>query len=434
MSAPDPLPREALQRSERNVAALLFVTVSLFMELQVGQLTSVGRFSWQYFVYIALAVGIPLLHAPEVIRALFERGRLLLLLLLWGGGWQLYMGDTAAAAQLLLLVLVAGWISTDRVKLDVRDLIELYILLIVAGAAILLLTDWNLYSLIPGRANPDFGVWRVSFYPNVAYSGIVSLALLLILTSDARIARAYPLVLAVAAYFLVFSFVRGALVSLLLYVLLRWWFSRWPTPRPRRMFWTALLAAFGFVMAMAVSARVIYEIQDYPGISALLLRGETGVSLDRISYQLYRPWLWNEQIKLFFSSPLLGGWGSADFYGLVAKTIEIPETMLISAGTEALPTRLLVVFGLSGALFTIYLIARLRHLAFKDDRWACACFPALFSLMMSWGSVFHASDGMFVILLLIMTKGADGFTRRGVPLARTMEAGASHPVMAAQRG
>jgi hypothetical protein len=112
------------------------------------------------------------------------------------------------------------------------------------------------------------------------------------------------------------------------------------------------------------------------------------------------------------------GWGSADFYQLVAKTIEDPDAIIISAGSEALPTRLVVVYGLPGLLFSVYLFVRLRKLALSDDRWACACFPALFSLMMSWGSVFHPSDAIFVILLLIMTKGSEGFMYRE-PSSRT---------------
>ncbi|MCS3765325.1 hypothetical protein [Bradyrhizobium centrosematis] len=355
-------------RALRNRSALLFVSISLVMGLQVGQLTSFGRDSWQYWIYVTLAISFPLLSPIKIMRALLEEGKPLLLLLIWAGCWQLYAGDTHAVAQLFLLVLMTGWTLTDRVQLDVHDLCRLYVFLVLAGAAILIVTNWNPYSLIPGRADSDFGVWRVSFFPNIAYSGILSFAVLLILTSSFRLARSLPLLCIVVAYFLIFSFVRAVFVSFLLYALLRVWFSRWSTPRPLRMFWISLLVAFGFVLTTAASPRIIYEIQDYPGISAFLLRGETGVSLDRVYYQLYRPWLWNEQFKLFLTSPWLRGWGSADFYGLVAKTLENPEATLISGGSEALPTRLLVMFGIPGALFTVYLIARLRSLALEDDR------------------------------------------------------------------
>ena len=210
--------------------------------------------------------------------------------------------------------------------------------------------------------------------------------MLLILTRDGKSAWAHPLVILIAIYFLVFSFVRAALLSALIYAVLRWWFSRWELPRPRRMFWTALCVSLGFVALTAVAAKLLYLTQDFSWVSVLMLRGKTGLTVDDIAYQLYRPWLWDQQLNLFLSSPWLMGWGSADFYRLVAITIENPDAIIISAGSEALPTRLLVVYGLPGLLFSVYLFARLRKLAMADDRWACACFPALFSLMMSWGA------------------------------------------------
>jgi hypothetical protein len=73
---------------------------------------------------------------------------------------------------------------------------------------------------------------------------------------------------------------------------------------------------------------------------------------------------------------------------------------------------LLATYGIAGALFTLYLVRRLRVLAWRDDRWACACFPAIFVLMMNWGSVFHPTDGIFIILTLMITKGSAGFVRR----------------------
>jgi hypothetical protein len=418
------------RRPARNLAMLAFVTISLFMGMLVQQTTAIERGSWQYFVYTALALALPLCGLREISNALFDRCKLLLLFLVWAGCWQLCVGDGRAAAQLLLLVLVTTWVATDQARLEVHDLTRLYLALIAAGVIVLNFTDFNPYSLIPGRAIPDFGVWRVSFFPNIAYSGMLSLTLLLILTSDMKMGRARPVLIAIATYFLVFSFVRAAFVAGFMYLLLRFWFSRWPNPRPKRMFWISLCVASGFVLATAISANVLYQVQDYPWVSAMLLRGETNLTVDQIAYQLYRPWLWSEQLNLFASSPWLMGWGSTDFYGLVAKTVENPDTMLISGGTEALPTRLLVVYGLPGLLFTIYLVTRLRKLALEDDRWACACFPPLFSLMMTWGSLFHPSDAVCVILLLIMTKGAKGFTNAAIESAPEVEAETSGPAAA----
>jgi len=393
-------------------ALFVYVCLSLMMGMLVQQTIGIERGSWQYIVYDAAAVMLPLLSLPAIVRSLFGRCWLLLVFLLCAGTWHFLVGDTRAVAQLLLLILVLSWVSTDRAILDVRYLVRLYIVLVLVGIAILTFTTLNPYSLIPGRAIPEFGIWRVSFFPNVAYSGILSLALLLILTRDAASARAHPLLMLVVTYFLVFSFVRAALISALIYILLRWWFSTWQVPQPKRMFWMALCVALGFVALTAMSAKILYLAQDYSWVSTLMLRGDSGLTVEQIAYQLYRPWLWDQQINLFLSSPWLMGWGTADFYRLIAKSVSDPDAIIISAGSEALPTRLLVVYGLPGLLFTIYLIARLRQSALDDDRWACACFPALFSLMMSWGSVFHPSDAFFVIFLLIITRGANGFTPR----------------------
>jgi hypothetical protein len=416
----------------RNCAILTYVCLSLSMGMLVQQTTGIERGSWQYLVYVAAAVALPLLSLPAIVRSLFGRSWLLLLFLVWAGVWHLGGGDGRAVGQLLLFVFAVSWVSIDRAMLDTRDLVRLYIALILIGMGVLCFTVLNPYSLIPGRALPDFGIWRVSFFPNVAYSGILSLALLLILTRDIKSAQAYPLLILVATYFLVFSFVRAALFSALIYIVLRWWFSRWQLPQPKRMFWTALCVSLGFVALTAVSAKLLYLTQNFPWVSTLMLRGRIGLTVDEIGYQLYRPWLWDQQLSLFLSSPWLMGWGSVDFYQLVARRVADPDAIIISAGSEALPTRLLVVYGLPGLLFSVYLFARLRKLALADDRWACACFPALFSLMMSWGSVFHPSDAIFVILLLIMTKGSEGFTYREASSATEAEQNAGIPPAAVQ--
>lgn len=438
MSEVTTIPTVQVQESERDRAPrrsraiLVYVCLSLLMGMLVQQTIGIERGSWQYLVYVAAAVALPLLSLPAIVRSLFGQGWLLLLFLLWAGAWHFWVGDGRAVGQLLLFVFVMSWVSIDRAMLDTRDLVRLYIVLILIGMGVLWFTTLNPYSLIPGRALPDYGIWRVSFFPNIAYSGILSLGMLLILTRDAKSARAYSVVILVATYFLVFSFVRAALFSVLIYIVLRWWFNRWQLPQPKRMFWIALCVSLGFVALTAFSAKLLYLTQNFPWISTLMLRGQMDLTVDQIAYQLYRPWLWDQQLNLFLSSPWLMGWGSIDFYQLVAKTIENPDAIIISAGSEALPTRLLVVYGLPGLLFSIYLFARLRKLALADDRWACACFPALFSLTMSWGSVFHPSDAIFVILLLIMTRGSEGFTYREASSATEAEQNIRIPGAAVQ--
>ncbi len=410
---------------------LVYVCLSLSMTMLVQQTVGIERGSWQYLAYVAVAIALPLLSLPSIVRSFFGRCLLLLVWLLWSGAWFFWTGDDRAVAQLALLVLAMAWVATDQARLDAGDLAKIYVGLILIGIGILSFTTLNPYSLIPGRAIPAYGIWRVSFFPNIAYSGILSLALLMILTRDARLVRTYPLLIIVAIYFLVFSFVRAALLSALIYFALRWWFGRWQAPQPKRMFWTAICVAFGVVALTAASVPLLYSMQDYPLVSAIMLRGMAGLTVDQISYQLYRPWLWSQQLNLFLSSPWLMGLGSADFHGILASQEEF-QTRLISAGSEALPTRLLVAYGLPGLLFSVYLVQRLRQLALADDRWACACFPALFSLMMNWGSVFHPSDALFVILMLIVTKGSEGFASDDKSSEFDAERKASLPVTSGQ--
>jgi hypothetical protein len=164
---------------------------------------------------------------------------------------------------------------------------------------------------------------------------------------------------------------------------------------------------FGFNLAIFLSAPILYALQNNDLVSTFLLRGRNDLSISDILYQLYRPWLWSAHLHLFFSSPGWMGWGSS-----YQAILDAGGTPIATTGSESLPTRLLATYGIAGALFTFYLVRRLRVVALRDDRWACACFPALFVLMMNWGGVFHPTDGMFIILMLMITKGSAGFVGR----------------------
>jgi hypothetical protein len=401
-----PAPPNNAQKVPRHRAMLAFVTLSLLVTMSLDQTSSFARGSLQYWLVVLPALLLPLLDLPAILKRLFGEARLLLVFLVCAGGWHLAMGDVRVTLQLFQFILVLTWISTDRASINVRDLTRLYMLLVVVGVSILLFSDFNRYGLIPGRSDPAYGLWRVSFFPNIAYTGILSMAMVLVLTRSKDVARQHPIVLAIATYFLVFSFVRAAQIAAMIYLAIYYLFLRNSAPRPIRMFWIALLVAFGFNLAVLVAAQILFVLQNYPLVSTLFLRGETNLSIDDILFQLYRPWLWRTHFHLFFSSPGWMGWGSPEFY---QRALDATGPPLPTIGSESLPTRLLASYGIAGALFTVYLVRQLRQLAFLDDRWACACFPAVFVLMMNWGSVFHPSDSIFVILLLIMTKGSKGF-------------------------
>jgi len=399
-------PAVARAQGQRHWAMLVFVALSLLVTMSLGQTEGFARGSLQYWLVVTPAVVLPLLDLAAIVKTLLGRAKLLLVLLLWAGGWHFAAGDARATFQLCAIILVLTWISTERASINVRDLTRLYLLLIVVGLSISFLSDFNHYGLVPGLSDPVYGLWRVSFFPNIAYTGTLSLVMLLVLTRTKERAGQHPVVLIIAIYFLAFSFVRAALIAAIIYLVLYYYFRRRATLQTARMFWIALVVAFGVNIAVASSANILYALQDNPLVSTIFLRGKNDLSVDDILYQLYRPWLWTAHLRLFLSSPVWMGWGSPEFYQPMLDATGPP---LATTGSESVPTRLLASYGIAGMLFTLYLVRQLRELAFRDDRWACACFPAVFFLMMNWGGVFHPTDGMFILLSLMTTRGSDGF-------------------------
>lgn len=393
--------------SRRHWAMFGFVALSLLVTMSVGQTEGFQRGSLQYWLVILPAVTLPMLDLRAIVGTLLERARLLLWFLLGACIWHFFKGDIWTTAQLYTLVLGMTWISTSRAQISIGDLTRLYFVLVMIGLLVLLFLDFNQYGVVPGFSHPDFGIWRVSFYPNIAYTGALSFVMVLVLTRTKAGVRRHPIVFAIASYFLVLSFVRAALIALLIYAVLYWYFCKDPEVQSRRMFWISLLVAFGLPLAVFWSADLLYWLQDSILISTFLLRGKAELSVEDILYQLYRPWLWATHLHLFLSSPAWMGWGS-----LYQSMLDAAGPPQVTTGSESLPTRLLATYGIPGIFFTFYLVRLLRELAQAGDRWACACFPAIFFLLLNWGGFFHPADAMFVLLLLFVTRGADGFTCR----------------------
>lgn len=391
--------------SSRNVAMTAFVAVGLIVAMSVSQFQNIEVGSFRYWLLILSALLLPLFDLPAIIKMLLGGALLLLGFALVAGGWHVAHGDVRAVVQLALLIYVTAWVATDRAILNVEDVVRLYLLALGLGVGVLLFTDHNIYSLVPGRAASGVAAGRVSFFPNIAYTGMLSFAMLLVLTRDKQLARRHAVVLAISIYFLLFSGVRSTLIATVIYLTLYLLFSRYSDAKLGRMFWIALLVAFGINVAIWQSAKVLFLLQDNFLVSKLLLRGERGLTLDLIAYQLYRPWLWEVQAKIFAASPGWMGWGVFDF----SKMIIGESQPLASSGSESLPMRLLTIYGIPALLFTAYLIVCLHRSARRGDRWACASFPAIFMLMMNWGSSFHPTDFVFVLLMLVVLRGSAAY-------------------------
>lgn len=392
----------------RHLGLFLFAAISLLVSMSLSQTEAFEQGSLQYWVLVLPAALLPLPDLQRIGHTLRGPAQTLLYLVLAAGAWHLARGDARAVTQLALLVFVLAWISIPSAGFKIDDLVALYVVLVLLGIAVNILTSFSPYGILPGRTVEEFGTWRVSFFPNIAYTGILSLAILLVLTKDWATARRHPLVLALAAYFMFFSFVRTALIGFGLYALMRWWLHRQRSRNSTGVFWLTVGVGVGATVLIASSAIVIEAIQQVPYVPELLLQGKSDLSAEEILDQMYRPWLWLKQLELFVTSPSLMGWGTFSFSELAAGDVD--PSHIVSEGSEALPTRLLATYGLAGLTFLYYIFSRLRRLAILGDQWACACFPAVFLLLMNWGGVFHPTDALFAIFLMMVVRGNRAFT------------------------
>lgn len=393
------------KREQRNFAMLLYVVISLGISMTISQEEIPEIYSFSYWLLIASALLLPMTDVGGIWHTLIGRARPILIFGLTAGVWYLVHGDLKAVAQLLLIVWVLGWLSSDRASLEIRDLIILYIGLFLVGAYIWIFTEFNKWGMLPYMTIYEGLDWRISFFPNIAISALLSLAMFMILTQSAALVKKNIIVLLIATYFLFFSFVRTITIGVVLYLLMRWWLGR----RPRSsgaMFWSALLLSIGVNLMIASSATILSDLGQVELISRLFLRSETNLSAEEIYAQLYRPWLWKQHLMLFWESPWMMGLGAFNFFEMQINELNVGTT---PAGNESQLTRLLATYGLPGILYSWYLIKRLRQSAKKKDTWAVACFPVIVLLMVQWGGMFHPTDASGAIFLLMAIHGSDAF-------------------------
>lgn len=399
-------------RSGRNLALMLFFVNSLTVAMSITQDATPEVGSLAYWLLVLPSLLLPLCDSISIARNLLSRAWPLLAFGLIAGMWHMLAGDYRAAMQLALMVWGLAWLGCSRAQMADRHLVWLYVALVVIGACVWLTTGLNKWGLLPYTTLAEYaeGGWRLSFYPNIANSAILSLGLFFVLTRDREVMRRFWPVLLLATYFVLFSFVRTALIGLVLYLFTRWWLHRKPRSS-RAMFWMALLLGVGINLMIALSTPVFGMLQEIDLVARLFLRNEVGMSNEAIYVQIYRPWLWMQHVQLFWGSPGLMGLGVFDFSQVLLDELIVGTT---PAGNEAVLTRLLATYGLPAVLFVYYLIRCLRDLARRQDAWACACFPTIILLMMQWGNIFHPTDANGALFMLMVTQGARALGGRAV--------------------
>lgn len=439
---------------------LIFISIWLLVALFHGQDAIIVKWSAAYLFAIVPAVILPALRMRQTINALlFGTARPIAAFGLIGLIWLIATGDWSAIPPLFLIAWVSGWACRDEISIARRHLFLVAIGFFAAGAVTyfasyalidksapeyrwmsfppsevvaadsvapdeksggkaaptrILLPDQtraglnlNPWGVLPGQTLQAFSsTWRVSATPAISTSALFSMLMLLIYMQR-PITRPVPVTAtAGAAYFSILSFVRGVITGFGLfvstYILLRL--------APRTL-WSRLsvvaLTTVGLIVAVAfLSPLLLYHLQDNALVSRMFLRGQTGVPLSDIYRQMYRPWLWGQHVQEFVRSDYLMGAGS---YLKESAAENLLNAYQIRSDSDSFLTRLLATYGLASFGMLFFLIRQAYTHATSNDLWAMAMLSTLVWLMLTWGSSFHPTNGIYVLSFMVLGLGSKAF-------------------------
>lgn len=404
----------------KRISYIGFIVLSILMSMLVGQDTAVRPYSPVYFAIVLPALVVPLLWWRGLAAAAMSIGWPLVVFALLAGGWQLAMGDYRAVIQLFLFVWVLLWICALDVRLSTRTYIVLFAGSIVVGCAGYFVLHNNPWGFLPRMTSSDYTIWRLSFFPNVVLTGLYSLVLLIAVSESRESFRLRLLSNVAGFYFLIFSFVRTAILAGTIYVPLAVWFSR-VRENWRILFFVPLVLILVIHGSILVAPYFLVHFQDNEIVSRLLLRGKTGLDVKDVYEQISRPWIWQTHFEFFLSSPYLMGLGNFDFFSLAVPDPGPNQPVL--SGSEALVTRLLATYGWPTFFLIYFMVARLYQHARAGDYLGCAIFPGVVILAMNYGSVLHPSSFLFVLYFQLLIHGRKSFAENAGDDMTTAKAG-----------
>lgn len=422
----------------------IFIAISLIVAIFTGQEKIVTRGEYLYWVLILPALLFPVFRIKQTLKNLVSgAARPLLALGVISSIWFTLHGDLKTIPPLLLIIWVSGWACREEARVPLKWLFLFLLCFYILGIVRYLtqppfeefswlMEQWqseplaalldgeikvalppkniqdviiNGWGILPGQTAPAYGPWRISVTPNIAASGIVSIFAMLIAVGHLRGAPSTIPLFLISGYFTILSFVRSALIGLVIFSASQIVLRITHKYLKLRIF-AAFTIVFGLILAVAAAPYVLYKLQDIPLISRLFLRGQSGLSVYDIYRQAYRPWLWSQHLQLFWQSDYLMGLGS----NLATTASEnIINSGHMRSDSVSFPTRLLATYGLPSFAFIYFLVERCYTHARRDDLWAISMLSVIVWLMMTWGSVFHPTNGVFVLAMLIAGKGKRGF-------------------------
>lgn len=388
-----------------NILLLTFLIISLFVMMFIRQDEVVERLSFKYFLIMLPALLFPFTRMQAITYNFFFRTWPLLLMFLIAVFWGLYKNDLHSILRLGLFLLILSWLEVNSLVLKVKTLSRTYIFFVVVAIFVQIFSDLNPWGILPMTTDSQYGIWRVSFFPNIANTGFLSLFIFMVCTRDKETLLNNKFVVALSLYFIIFSFVRSAIISLLAYLMLQFIFRY--VKNIKTLFILSLLATLALNIIVGYASVIIELIQSVPLVNRFFLRGEHALSHHDIYVQMYRPWVWKHQWSIFINSPFWMGEGTYnfnDFIGASLRGKDYEETDSVS-----LLMGLLASYGLPTVLFYYYLLEKNFLNAVRLDSWACAIFPIIIFICMQWGSIFHPACATFIIFFMILLKGQKAF-------------------------
>jgi hypothetical protein len=397
--------------SSIDAPLILFLAFSILAEFSITQDDVVERHGVQYWCLMGPPMVLIALNFKNVVLNLVNRCRWITVWALTSSLLLLLHKETDTVPTLFLWACCISMLSGTEKTVSLNHLAVIFIVALFVGVYLDIFTEANKYGLLFQKdyVNEEgVDALRMSLYPNVGYTGLFCFVFIVIFSLNRTVIVRYWWILLLSVILTIISNVRSINIALLIYCSLRLVFARIKTRHVNSLFWICLFAAVAVPLAVQ-GYELLYAISlKSEWLLRFLFRSRMDLNSDEISAQVFRPAVWSEHFSIFLKSDLLLGVGPQAACDLVVDRLNLAAHG--SDDTVAFLTKLLAAYGVAGLLFYWQLIAWLRGLSKSGDIWACAAFPALIFLLMSWGSAFHPRDGFSVLILLIMIKGRSMFS------------------------
>lgn len=392
--------QQSISSVKHNNLLYFLILISLLTGFTLGQYDTIEGGSFLYYLIMLPFMVVPLTKISQIIGNLFS-GKVVYVTACSAIStvWSLINGDTSSAFLICFWLYIIAYMASDDSSLSVTALMKLFILILVAGIIIDKAFDTNFYGVFTPSNRDALLSGRISLYPNIGNTGFYAFAFFAIFTIDMAIAKKYWWILLVCLYFAVFSKVRSVEIAICIYLAFRYILTRYRVVSTGKVICLALL--FIIVPLLLTNAyMLLYNLaSNNELLTQIFFRGQGNLSADELEDQIFRPLAWLLHIDTFLDSNLLMGVGQTKLQSIIDNKLKYGDSI-------AFLTRLLAIYGLPAVLFVVQMFVWLKRHALERDYWACALFPAIFFLMMSWGAVFHPANGFSMLLMLILINGS----------------------------